>query len=160
MLVCVCFSTCLSVWGCVCVHAYVCGFCYWKGNGRAGYYFPSTTSRPHIFECINSMAIANASPMSITFLWIAKMERDRETERLRGGVGAVEIGWGEGARCPFFTLCACLKKNLKCRSVHWKASARWMLKYLWHQCFFSPVCIQAASSHAAVSMAISICVRN
>lgn len=26
--------------------------------------------------------------------------------------------------------------------------------------FFPPVCIQAASSHAAVSMAISICVRN
>lgn len=65
----------------VCMCARVCIFCYCKRKWQS----PSTTSRPHIFECINSMAIANASPMPITFLWIAKMEGDRDMGRQRYG---------------------------------------------------------------------------
>ena len=72
--VCVCARVCVCV--CVCVF-----FCYCKRKWQS----PSTTSRPHIFECINSLAIANASPMPITFLWIAKMERDRDMGRQRYG---------------------------------------------------------------------------
>lgn len=77
----------------VCVRA--CLFCYCKRKWQS----PSTTSRPHIFECINSMAIANASPVPIILLWIAKMERDRDMGRWRYGevrrfVCAGVRGWG------------------------------------------------------------------
>ncbi len=113
----------------------VCVLCYCKGNDRAEYYFPSTTSRPHIFECINSMAIANASPMPITFLWIAKMVRKSERGGGGGGPG-VRVQGGYSSLFVAPCLLKKKKKNLKCSYVHWKASARWILKYLWHQCFF------------------------
>lgn len=81
---------CVSL--CVCVSVCVCILCYCERKWQS----PSTTSRPHIFECINSVAIANASPMPIIFLW---KERWRETETWgdsdmgRWGGRCVQ-GWG------------------------------------------------------------------
>lgn len=156
---CVCFSTCLSVWGCVSVHAYMC-VSFVTGKEMAGQGIISHPPHPDLIF-LNALTpwllLMHLQCQSHSF----ELQRWSETEKQRDWeVGAEEMGWGEGAWWLLFTLCACFKKILNA-GLYIRCLCPLNFKIpLTPLFFFPPVCIQAASSHAAVSMAISICVRN
>lgn len=126
---------------------------------RTKHYVPPTSllPGPHI-----SMVIPACSPSpSRPPLNLKETEMERGEEDMGGGdMGETWGGdMGGAVRWILLTLCG---NAFKCSYVCWKASAHWISKYLQHHCFFSSCVyrIQAASSHAAVSMAIYICERN
>lgn len=84
---------------CVFLSSRLCGCVRGEGNDRA--LFPSSiTSRPHVFECINSVATAaNAYPVPITHSF--ELQRWRTGERGKGGV---EVKVQGGCRSLFVSL--------------------------------------------------------
>lgn len=91
-----------------------------------------------------------------------ELQRWRETDR-GGWGGGLGVACGPGVRVQggyfslFVALCL-LKKNLKCSYVHWKATACWILKYLWHHCFFfSCVCTSCKQSRSCFHGNIYLC---
>lgn len=100
-------------------------------------YFPSITPTPCVFECISSATTANSISSANHIPLNCKDGEERGAEERRGGGGGETWGWG--ARWALNTLSLWLsggKKIFKRGYVHWKVSACWILKYLWHHCFF------------------------
>lgn len=141
-------------WNCISVCVHMCVFecllcmhllCYCKQNDMAQYYFPSTISRPHacVFCCRCWMHQLRGRCKCISSVNHISLNLEDGEQEMEGG----SRGGGYKVATPHSQLLVKKKiknqnsKILKCSCVHWKASARWISKYLWHHCFFPLLCV-------------------
>lgn len=140
--------------------------CYCKQNDMAQYYFPSTISRPHacVFCCRCWMHQLHGCCKCISSVnHISLNLEDGEQEMEGGGGGGGYKVATSHSQLLVKKIIIIIKNQKSLNAVVCTGKplfAEFQNTFGTTVFFFPPVCIQAASSHAAVSMAISICVRN